>query len=247
MATSKVAPARPKSRIALKIVVVLLALLLVAFILGDIWFFHAAKVALPQLDGTLVLPGLSAPVTVARDEHGVPTIQAQNLDDLFMAQGFVAAQDRLWQMDMTRRYASGDLAAILGPELVKHDKQQRILGMRVMAERGVPALDARDRHYLEDYAKGVNAYIAQHQKTLPLEFRLLTYFPRAWTPEDSLLVGLGMYQYLNGYEAEHKILREQVTKKVGPELAADLYVNSSWRDHPPGSEGGDIENNGDSA
>ncbi|ABF42371.1 Penicillin amidase [Candidatus Koribacter versatilis Ellin345] len=246
MATTKVAPAtRTTSRIALKVVIALLALLLVVFLIADAWFFHAAKVALPQLDGSLSVPGLSAPVTVARDVHGVPTIQAQNLDDLFFAQGFVAAQDRLWQMDMTRRYASGDLAAILGPELVKHDKQQRILGMRVMAERGVAVLSTRDRQYLEDYAKGVNAYIAQHQKTLPLEFRLLTYFPRAWTPEDSMLVGLGMYQYLNGYEAETKLLREKVTAKVGPELAADLYVNSSWRDHPPGSESGEIENNGD--
>jgi penicillin G amidase len=97
-------------------------------------------------------------------------------------------------------------------------------------------LPERDRQYLEDYARGVNAYIAQHQKTLPLEFRLMTYFPRAWTPVDSLLVGLGMYQYLNGYEAETKILREKITNQVGAELAADLYVNSSWRDHPPGSE-----------
>jgi len=246
MATTNVARTVPrrKRHTALKVVILLLALVLVVFLGADAWFYHAAKAALPQLDGSLTVQELQSPVSVMRDEHGVPTIQAANLDDLFFAQGFVAAQDRLWQMDMTRRYAAGDLSAVLGPDLVRLDTQQRILGMRQMAERGVAELDPRDRAYLEDYARGVNAYIAQHQKTLPLEFRLLTYFPHAWTPQDSLLVGLSMYQYLTGYEATTKILREKVSREVGPELAADLYVNNSWRDHPPGSEGGEIENNG---
>jgi penicillin amidase len=246
MATTKVPDiaAPPKRRVALKVVILLLSVLLLVFLGADAWLYHAAKAALPQLDGSLNLPGLHAPVIVLRDEHGVPAIQAASLDDLFFAQGYVTAQDRLWQMDMTRRYASGDLAVILGPDLVKHDTQQRILGMRQMAQRGVAALSPRDRGYMEDYARGVNAYIAQHQKTLPLEFRFLTYFPHAWTPDDSLLVGLSMYQYLNGYEAKTKILREKITNKVGPELAADLYVNRSWRDHAPGSEGGEVEDNG---
>jgi penicillin G amidase len=243
MATTKVSySARPKNRFALKLVIFLLAIVLIVFLGADAWFFHAAKAALPRLDGTITLSGLQAPVTVQRDEHGVPTIHAASLSDLFFAQGYITAQDRLWQMDITRRYASGDLAVVLGPAVVKHDIQQRILGLRQMAQRDVAQMDPRDRAYLEDYARGVNAYIAQHQKTLPLEFRLLTYFPHAWTPEDSILIGLSMYQYLNGYESETKVLREKVTNKVGPELAADLYVNSSWRDHPPGSESAEIEN-----
>lgn len=246
MATTSTAVhnSRPKRRTALKLVIGILALLLLVFLGADLWFFHAGKVALPQVDGSLRVNGLQAPVTVTRDEHGVPTIQAANLDDLFFAQGFVTAQDRLWQMDMSRRFASGDLAVVLGPGLVQHDSEERILGMRQMAQRGIATMSERDRKYLEDYARGVNAYIAQHQKTLPLEFRLLTYFPHAWTPEDSLLIGLSMYQYLNGYESTTKILREKVTKEVGPELAADLYVNNSWRDHAPGTEGGEIEHTG---
>jgi penicillin amidase len=242
-----VTPARPKSRLALKLVILALAFVLIVFLGADAWFYHAARVALPQVDGTLSLAGLHAPVSVLRGEHGEPTIQATTLDDLFFAQGYVSAQDRLWQMDMTRRFASGDLSAVLGADGVKHDTQQRILGMRQMAESAVAQLNPRDRGYLEDYARGVNAYIAQHRKTLPLEFRLLTYFPPAWTPKDSILIGLSMYQYLNGYEAETKILREKVTKKVGPELAADLYINNSWRDHPPGTEGGSFDNGGGSS
>ncbi len=141
MATTKVSySSRPKSHFALKIVIFLLATLLLVFLGADAWFFHAAKAALPQIDGTLKVGGLHAPVSVLRDEHGVPTIEAASLDDLFFAQGYVAAQDRLWQMDISRRYASGDLSAVLGPDLVMHDTEQRILGIHQMAEQAVERL-----------------------------------------------------------------------------------------------------------
>ena len=117
------------------------------------------------------LSGLSAEVTVRRDEHGVPHIQAANLDDLFAAQGYVTAQDRLWQMDMTRRYVAGEIAEVLGKSLVPHDRVQRLLEMRPKAEHIVAGLSDRDRRFLEDYARGVNAFIAAHQDTLPAEFR----------------------------------------------------------------------------
>src|SRR5439155_17197522 len=92
------------------IVLVLIAVL--AALAG--WFYRAARAALPQLDGAVQVAGLSDPVTVARDPHGVPTIDASNLEDLFVAQGYVIAQDRLWQMDMTRRFAGGEMAEVLG-------------------------------------------------------------------------------------------------------------------------------------
>src|ERR1700676_2377043 len=108
-------------------------LLLLAIVLAAgvfVWFYAAAHSAMPKLDGTVQLKGLSAPVTVVRDGHGVPSITAATLDDLFFAQGYVTAQDRLWQMDMMRRYASGELAAALGGEYVKVDREQRVLGLR---------------------------------------------------------------------------------------------------------------------
>src|ERR1700693_4493855 len=83
-----------------------------------VWAYSIARSALPQLDGSLKVPGLSANVTVIRDEHGVPTIDATNLDDLFFAQGFVTAQDRLWQMDIMRRFAAGEISEILGDEFL---------------------------------------------------------------------------------------------------------------------------------
>ncbi len=226
----------------MRVVIALLAFFLLLFVLADIWFFHASKASLPAVDGRLKLSGLTAPVIVTRDSLGVPNIAAQNLHDLFFAQGFVTAQDRLWQMDMTRRYASGDLSAVLGPEYIATDKEQRILGLRQVAEKAVANMAPEERARMQAYADGVNAYIAQHQKTLPLEFRLMTYFPYEWTVEDSMLVGLSMTEFLNHYIYKKELQREKVLAKLGPALTADLYVNSSWRDHPPGEEGQSIEN-----
>ena len=116
----------------------LLAILLLAAVAGVLWMRSAARAALPVLDGELHLAGLSAPVIVRRDAHGVPHIEAATEDDLFMAQGYVTAQDRLWQMDAFRRNANGELAEILGPSLLKHDKMQRVLQFRNTARRSTP-------------------------------------------------------------------------------------------------------------
>jgi len=228
---------RSNASVAIRIVIAFLALGLIVFLAFDVWFYRAVRAALPQVDGTVAVAGLSHPVTITRDGQGVPTITAATLDDLFYAQGYVIAQERLWQMDMTRRFASGDLAAILGPDFVAVDKEQRILGLRQIAEESVSAMDPAQRAQFQAYANGVNAYIASHTKSLPMEFRFLTYAPHVWTVEDSLLVGLSMSEFLNhGYYRE-ALLKEKAVAKLGPELAADLFVNSSWRDHPPGAEG----------
>ena len=235
--------ARPsRSRFIFRVVVGILVLFLIVFLAFDFWFYRAVRAALPQVDGTIHLSSLAGPVTVTYNARGVPNIAAANLPDLFFAQGYVTAQDRLWQMDMTRRYASGDMAAILGPEYVKVDREHRILGLRQVAERTAANMDVSQRAHFEAYAAGVNAYIEQHQKTLPLEFRFLTYFPHVWTVEDSVLVGLAMSEFLNHGLYKNELEKEKVLAKLGPELTADLFVNSSWRDRPPGSDSSSIEN-----
>ena len=156
-------------RILLYIAGSLLLLLLLAASVGVLWLRSVAKAALPQLDGEIHLVGLSAPVTVRRDAHGVPHIEAATQDDLFVAQGYVTAQDRLWQMDASRRAANGNLAEILGSRLVTNDKTQRVLQIRLTAQRIYDHLSPADRARLDDYARGVNLYIAQCEKshTLP--------------------------------------------------------------------------------
>ena len=208
-------------------------LLTAAIAAALLYAFRMARSALPQLDGNVHISGLSAPVSVIRDEHGVPSIQAASLEDLFLAQGYVTAQDRLWQMDVIRRFAGGELAEILGPDLIKHDREQRILGMRQAARKSVELASPQDRRFFEAYARGVNAFIDSHQSALPLEFRLLRYKPRPWTPEDSTLIAAHMVKDLNHYLYRHALEKEKILAKLGPELTADLYVNSSWRDRPP--------------
>lgn len=213
--------------------VVFVLLALVAGVLGGAWWLrHAMRDSLPQLDGQIRLPGLTADVTVRRDQHGVPHIEATTFDDLFEAQGYVTAQDRLWQMDMARRSAAGELAELLGKKLVEHDRVQRVLQMRATAERMTASLSERDRRFFEDYARGVNAYIDSHGEHLPAEFRLLHYRPKAWQPVDSVLIGLSMVQTLDEHWPD-KLGREKIEARLGPTLAADLYPTGSWRDRPP--------------
>ncbi|HYK35775.1 penicillin acylase family protein [Alloacidobacterium sp.] len=213
--------------------IILLIIALAAGVLAGAWWLrHAMRDSLPQLDGDLRLPGLSAAVTVRRDQHGVPHMEAATLDDLFEAQGYVTAQDRLWQMDMARRSAAGELAELLGKKLVEHDRVQRVLQMRATAERMTASLSERDRRFFEDYARGVNAYIDSHGEHLPAEFRLLMYRPKPWQPVDSVLIGLSMVQTLDEHWQD-KLGREKIEVRLGPTLAADLYPTGSWRDHPP--------------
>ncbi len=114
------------------------------------WVYFVASSALPQLDGTLKVSGLSATVRVIRDGHGVPMIEAASLDDLFFAQGFVTAQDRMWQMDMMRRFAAGEISEILGDEFLPHDREQTDSGAESGRAQGAggfvgarPALTSR--------------------------------------------------------------------------------------------------------
>jgi penicillin amidase len=218
---------------ALRILYYVVCLLLVALIAGIWWFYWIAHKPLPQLDGTITVPGISSKIRVVRDQQGVPTIEAATLEDLFFAQGYVTAQDRLWQMDMMRRAAAGELSEVIGEDTLKMDRQERILGLRLAAEAAEKNISARDRAYFDAYARGVNAFLESHRDRLSLEFRLLKYTPRPWTVTDSLLVGAILVQDLNHYRNPPALTREKILAKLGSELTADLYVNSSWRDRPP--------------
>jgi penicillin amidase len=237
-----------RRRIVLKSIGLLLVLLVIAAAISGWWLCSITRAALPQLDGSIAIVGLSGPVKVIRDQHGVPHITAGTMEDLFLAQGYVAAQDRLWQMDMARRVAGGELSDILAPRLfgdgvLKLDRRQRILGLRTVAAQSAAALNGEKKAYFEAYARGVNAYITSHQKALPPEFRLLHYQPRPWTPVDSYLVGAQMAEELQFYLVQHMWWREKVTAHVGPQVAQQLYVNSSWRDHPPTATPPDFDEN----
>ncbi|HEY5056816.1 MAG TPA: penicillin acylase family protein, partial [Acidobacteriaceae bacterium] len=201
---------RRAARIAALSLLLLVVVAAAAFIFGRIYFARAMRANLRQLDGTQVAYGLMAPVTVARDTHGVPHIHAQDMDDLVFAQGYITAQDRLWQMDMLRRNAAGELAAVLGSSVVPQDIAQRTLQLRAVADRAAAALPADQRRWLTDYARGVNASIVEQHAHLPIEFRMLGYTPAAWSPRDSILVELSMYEELTS-TFQQKLVREALS------------------------------------
>ncbi|HET6169623.1 MAG TPA: penicillin acylase family protein, partial [Terracidiphilus sp.] len=220
-------------RVLLRSAAALVLFLLLAAGAGVLWLRSITKAALPVLDGDLHLAGLSAPVTVRRDAHGVPHIDAATQQDLFVAQGYVTAQDRLWQMDIFRRNANGELAEVLGSSLVKHDVAQRVLQFRNTARRVYASLDPADRTRFDAYARGVNLYIAQHQDTLPPEFALLHYHPQTWSGVDCLSIGMMMVETLDTHW-DVKLARERISNDLhNPRLESDLYPVGSWRDHPP--------------
>ena len=133
LAATDVSVSRRSTGVRIALWLLLLLVLLALVTLG--YAFFVARAALPQLDGTLRVKGLSAPVKVTRDAHGVPAIEAATLQDLFFAQGYVTAQDRLWQMDIMRRVAGGELSEIIGEDTRKIDREQRILGLRAAAKK----------------------------------------------------------------------------------------------------------------
>ena len=234
MATTTLAPTRVSRWKRWRWVLLLPISLVTAIVALAAWFYFLARAFLPQVDGVAKVAGLARPVNVMRDGYGVPHIQAENLTDLLFAQGYVTAQDRFWQMDMTRRFAAGELAEALGKDYVKTDREQRILSLSQVAERSVAHLSPTERAHLEAYVHGVNAYLEDYRYRLPIEFRVLRYSPRPWTMVDSFLVGASMAQTLSHDLFESELSREKIVRRIGPELAADIYPNSSWRARPPG-------------
>jgi len=151
-------------------------------------FDDLAKSSLAQVDGRVALPGMRDTVEVIRDHWGVPHVYARNLEDLFFAQGFVQAQDRLWQMEMYRRTFEGTLAEMLGPQYVRHDRLARLLRYRgPFDDREYSSYHPDGKRIFQAFADGVNAFIAHAGDRLPVEFRLTGIRPRPWTAEIALL------------------------------------------------------------
>ena len=150
---------------------------------------------LPERSGSITAP-LNASATVSFDTHGEPHIRAASIEDALFVQGYVTAQDRLWQMDALRRFAGGTLSEVMGPQFLESDTEMRKQRMRRLAEEGYVALPEADRAAFAAYTRGVNQFISTHLDRLPLEFTLLRYQPRPWSVVDCLLLCLHMYRSL---------------------------------------------------
>ena len=185
---------------------------------GYLWL----RSSLPQIDGEIVLRGLSAPVEVVRDSNAIPHIFARSGHDAYFALGFIHAQDRLWQMDMQRRAGAGRLAEIVGPSALRLDRFVRTMGIYRLAERTYYRLDAPTKAALTAYADGVNAYLAHKAGAWPLEFHLLDYDPEPWVPADSVVWGRLMALRLST-NWQNELLRARLHRKLSGEQVAALW------------------------
>jgi len=188
---------------------------------------------LPQRSGRVEAP-VGASASVSFDSLGVPHIRAASLDDALFAQGYVTAQDRLFQMDGLRRLAGGELAEILGPAYIESDRDSRRLRIRRIAESAYASLPPADRAAMAAYARGVNEFIATHLYNLPLEFTILDCQPRPWSVVDSLLVSLYMYRDLTTTYRDALLKRSMLAN--GDAKKVEFLFPSGGGDGPaPGS------------
>ena len=188
---------------------------------------------LPQRSGRIAAP-VSEAASVAFDSLGEPHIRAATQEDALVAQGYVTAQDRLFQMDALRRLTAGDLAEILGPQLLDSDREARRLRLRRVAEAAYLNLAPGDRAAFAAYARGVNAFISTHLSNLPIEFTLLSYQPRPWSAVDSLLICLQMFRTLTTTWRNDLIKRDMM--QVGDPKKVDfLFPPRAGNEVQPGS------------
>jgi penicillin amidase len=189
--------------------------------LAGVGLMAVLRRSLPHTSGALALPGLESPVQVLRDRWGVPHIYARSNTDLFMAQGYVHAQDRLWQMELHRRTGHGQLAEIFGPIALESDRFLRIMGFGRVARHEAELLTGAAHEAIEAYVRGVNAYISQYAGRLPIEFTILRLRPRPWQPADVLVWGKMMALTLSRNWTD-ELLRARIVAAVGAERAAAL-------------------------
>ncbi|MEU2283071.1 penicillin acylase family protein [Streptomyces sp. NPDC013178] len=219
---------RKKGRKARLIVLVLVLALIGGIAFGAYWSISTVRASFPQTKGSITLDGLSGPVDVKRDGYGIPQVYASSDEDLFMAQGYVQAQDRFYEMDVRRHMTSGRLSEMFGKSQVDNDEFLRTLGWdRVAKQEYDTRLSASTKKYLQAYAKGVNAYLkGRDAEDISLEYAALgfsnDYKPAQWTPVDSVSWLKAMAWDLRG-NMQDEIDRALLTSRLGPQQIADLY------------------------
>ncbi|MBI5524017.1 MAG: penicillin acylase family protein [Desulfarculus sp.] len=209
----------------------LLGLALLLALAGAALYFYLPRLNGYQQDGSLDLPGLQYPVTVTRDEKGMAHIQAQSLEDAVLAQGFVTAQDRIFQMQTTKMFVEGRLGEFLGDRAGTSDRLLRTLGFKALAQRQYQALGAQGRLFFERYAQGVNAFLERCPGDLPLEFTLAGVKPEPWRPQDSLAL-LYYIGYSTSGNLTHELMAQALVDKLGPEKARGMMPLNINPDDP---------------
>jgi len=214
-------------------------LIVIAIVVGTVLVVTLIRGPMPQTSGQLSVSGLTAKVTVLRDDRGVPQIYAENPQDLFRAQGFVAAQDRFFEMDLRRHVTAGRLSELIGRDGVDKDRVIRAMGWRRVAEAELPTLAASTRQYLQAYADGVNAYITQagSPEKMGVEYSVLgqrfpDYRVEPWSPADSLAWLKAMAWDLRG-DYQNELTRARLSGSITPARMAQIFPPYPLATHHP--------------
>lgn len=210
-----------------KIIGLFLVTVILFTTVAGIWFVTNPW---PKTNGNLNVKGLQSEVTVNRDKWGIPQIYADNQHDLFFSQGYVHAQDRLFQMEISRRIGTGTLSEVVGYPGLDTDKLTRIMGLRRVAEKSLPMLDKDTKDILNSYCEGINAYIDTHKNSLPVEYTVLGFKPSHWTPLE-VMSWTNMVAMNNGLNYEYELFRAQLVAKLGEEKANDALP--PWDNNNP--------------
>lgn len=187
-------------------------------------FSWLSKRSLPQATGAFTLKGLEGRVEIIRDRWGVPHITAGSIYDGFFAQGFVHAQDRLWQMDLNRRVSEGRLSELIGGKTLETDRIARVFGFDRLGQKDWDEVDPLQKALVEAYTAGVNALLEHPNFKPPIEYTLLRHSPEPWTTRDSMAFVRFMLWKLS-YAWHGELVRAQLIAEVGPEAAAELEVH----------------------
>ncbi|MCC6235141.1 MAG: penicillin acylase family protein [Verrucomicrobiales bacterium] len=228
-ATTPSAPAgAPRSASWRRTALVLLLAVLTLILLLGATVTYLLRASLPQLDGTAAVTGLQDRVEITRDALGVPSIRAQSRADALRALGFLHAQERFFQMDLLRRRGAGELAALVGPALVEHDRVVRRHRLRAAAQQDVADLPQEHASLLAAYTEGVNQGLHQ-LGARPPEYWALQSKPEPWRPEDSLLVGYAMSFTLQDADGISDLIADRLTAALPRDVAEFLVpATSSW-------------------
>jgi penicillin amidase len=209
------------------LILVLVGVAVLAGVLG-IRFHQLTRGPLPALQGRVQLSGLRHPVRIVRDDLGAPHVSAETDEDAFFAMGYLTAQERLFQMDLMRRLATGRLAEIVGPDGVALDRLARVVGFARIAEEALTHLSPEARALGESYAAGVNARLAEAADRLPLEFSFLDYAPEPWSVRDSLAIARLQAWHLSG-DSQRELLAIAIAAERGEEAVSLLMPGlESW-------------------
>jgi penicillin amidase len=188
-----------------------------------------AKKGLPDYNQNISIPGLERTVQIYRDKYAVPHIYAENEHDLYLATGYVMAQDRMWQMDLIRRVSLGRLSEIFGEKMLKADMLFRTLGIPQKSQLVLDKASEEMMGHLKAYAAGVNYYIQEHKGNFPIEFNILGYVPDIWEPVHTInLIGYMAWDLAGGWNTE--IVISNLEKKLGIALIEEIipgYDNHS--------------------